>query len=163
MGLGEELGAGGWAKRGLDLSTAGAGGGGEGVILPAINTEASLSAPLARNVYLPSCSGPILGKMSLCTAPCFTICTPGEPLICGVRRGHECECVWWILCFSIPFPGRCLGPPCHPSATCPPLSRCSELRTAQPGSRWPRAHQTSRSSPWPAALETKEAGPGLGC
>lgn len=51
--------------------------------LPAMNTEASLSAPLARKVYLPSCSGPILGKMSLCTAPCFTICTPGKSVIWG--------------------------------------------------------------------------------
>lgn len=49
--------------------------------LPAMNTEASLSAPLARKVYLPSCSGPILGKMILCTAPCFTICTPGKSVI----------------------------------------------------------------------------------
>lgn len=52
-----------------------------------MNTEASLSAPLARNVYLPSCSGPVLGKMSLCTAPCFTICTPGKSVIWETEGG----------------------------------------------------------------------------
>lgn len=128
-----------------------------GATLPATNTEASLSAPFARKVYLPSCSGPILGKMSLCTAPCFTICTPGKSVIWGPRGGRECECFPLAPFLLGPFPWPCSPPPCHPSATRLPPSRRSVLRTAPRGSRWPRARRTSRSSPWPDALGRKGA------
>jgi hypothetical protein len=60
--------------------------------VPAMNTEALLPVLLAGNVCLPSCFAPILGKMSLHTAPCFTICTPGKSVIWRQMSRCECKC-----------------------------------------------------------------------